>query len=263
MSVRTDRSPATAKLVFAWPTQHEVHLLLPAMIALALVLHICALLLFQLIYPEANSAQPEAARVLVPGARTPDWKSSIAWIQAADPAIFASTRTEEVLPIPPSPRPYVPSFMGSRLELRLPDESESELPAPGLMKLPQVASANKASTGSAEPAPSPEKKSVRLTINGKPASLDSFVRHSEKIPDAQPSAPAFFLAFVGEDGTLRNLFLQSTSGSAAWDSWAADALSSETIDVAAESSPWVWIAVELEKTPALPLPGADNSLQLP
>jgi len=263
MSGKVNQLAQTSRLVFPWPRQHDLHLLLPVMIGLALVLHIGALLLFQLIYPRATTGEPASARVLVPGPQTPGWENTRVWVEAADPSIFAATRPEEPLGSLQSPRPFIPSYMQSSLQLRLPEDSALELPSLRLGQMHPIVESWKPPRISSEPSTQPPANIARFVVNGEPSRSISLPPDFPEQPNGLPTSPAIYLVRYGEDGAVRSLFLQSASGSSSWDSWSGDALYREKFNMPANSAGWAWISVHLEKSPAPPLPDSEPPQLLP
>lgn len=240
----------TKRLVFPWPRRYEHDLLLPAMIGVALIFHISALTLVQLIYPEATAGEPPSARVLVPGPKTPGWQSAKVWIDAADPSIFAPIRPEEPLNVLQSPRAFTPSYMQRCLQLRLPEDSFLELAELRTLQLPPVLTSGNASAPSSEPLVQTTELVAQLAVNGAPGrSIPLGHELSEKI-HSPPIPSAVFLIHLGEDGSVRNLFLQSSSGFPEWDFAASDIVRREKFDPAFNSFSWAWVSVQLEKSTA-------------
>lgn len=241
-------------LVFDWPRPHELHLMLPGMILVALGLHFVALMLFQLVYPQPNGMEPPAGRVMIPTNRTPGWAAASVWVDAADPSIFAPMRPEELLAPLTSPRPFVPSFMQRALKPMLPGEVDFAPPLPGAMGLPLAFGASADISNAASPPESNGTLVARLVVNGESLAVLPLERQADALAGAFPTGPAFLLARLDDDGVLRSVFLQSSSGSVVWDKLAVELLKTRGAGVLRGDSPWAWVSLELQSLPESMVP---------
>jgi hypothetical protein len=229
-------------LIFSWPRAHDLHLLLPAMIGLALVLHLGALLLFHLIYPDPNPESVPQGRVLVPTTATPGWSTARFWVEAADPSIFAPTRAEESLPALVETVTFEPSFMAGTMQPQFPGTPDFSPPAVSMASPPFPVAYLHHQTPVAAPA-SQTTPTVRILEQGAPA---AFTPHESLVfPEFRPipGSPSLFLAGIGSDGLVFHVFLQQASGSPAWDDWAAAWLRGGRFAPSDEELRWSWISI--------------------
>ena len=107
------RSPL---LIFEWPTRHRIHLLLPATIMLAAILHAAIFFLFSVAYPNATSDGPNPAQVYFLPEGSPAKASLENLLLSSDPAFIAPGRGAIGMSELP-PNDYVPQYAENRLSL--------------------------------------------------------------------------------------------------------------------------------------------------
>lgn len=231
-------------LIFAWPSSQPFYFILPSMIFVATVLHFLALGLVHLIYPPPGDSRLAPATVVVLPSDMSFWKNQSLWIDAADPSLFSSARVDQSTDVNTGQTIFQPSYLGGSLNWWAPEESAA-LPSTSAPPLRAV---------SIRPAPTPSpslpvpRVEGVLRIRGTPSIALPLPPDLEKL--SLPSAAALFLVEVGPDGIPQHVFLESSSGSAEWDSAAEGALRNVALPDRVHSS---WIRLSL---------GADNFLPL-
>jgi hypothetical protein len=200
-------APAAPGLIFHWPLKRLFTNALPLFVAASLLLHAAGFVLFQIVYPPALPilAPPPDVRLF---AANEENRAFLEQIEAEDPARFLSPPQ---IPPPAFRRAeYSPSFASVQtLPKKVLEESQPIRALPildpnSLVKaaLPRSPLAN----------PSPVFRPSTIEIAGPlgerfPTDASSIVFNSTTILQS----PAFLLG-VDQDGRVRYLFLQRTSG---------------------------------------------------
>ncbi|MEI6278255.1 MAG: hypothetical protein WCQ16_02585 [Verrucomicrobiae bacterium] len=196
-------------LIFDWPGRHHLHLILPAALVAAGVMHACLFFLFSIIYPSQESGAVGSAAVFYVPAGSPESSRLSGLLQSADPAVFAPGRG-----LPPADGAgsgdYTPQYDTARAVL-------DPLPAVST-PAPRIFSA----TG---PVPvfvrdrfrqsdKPPLPSVRLTATGALAGRAPVLPPDAGLQPSGGSDPgsAVFLVAVRADGSVAHLFSQQSSG---------------------------------------------------
>ncbi|GEM_PF-5914753 len=231
-------------LVFRWREGHHVHLMLPAMIAVAAAFHLGALLFFRLIYPEPQTRvfRPVSVYVLPenPGA----FASSGPWMAISDPSLFASTIPDHRLAGESSVVEYEPSFDRGAALLR--PLATAETPASNGLKVLGPVDVAIESTESSTMREDTENGDCPVRVSGDFSEIA--LPPGFPLPasaDAGSLRPAGLLAGIDPDGKLVALFLERPSGVAEWDRRIESALR-KAVFPASQNSPsirWAHLSV--------------------
>ena len=208
-------------LIFEWPGRHHLHLLLPAAIVFAAILHAGLFFAFSIIYPHPRNAGPDPAQIYFVPPGTADAERLEGLLRSSDPAVFAPGRGLD-LPEPFPPVAYVPRYASDKPVLDpLPRLKKSDLPRPAFAgPVPVVRESQKPAAASPAPA------ATRLVAAG---ALDARIPALPEgtvfpVPKGFDPEPAFFLVDVREDGRVAHVFLQRSSGNSSLDLKAASLL---------------------------------------
>jgi len=184
---------------------------------LSACVHAFGFYIFQIIYPPAARVSPPPVQVglLVPG--TPEADAILRWIDSEDPALAAEPGHA---PIPGlMSLPYIPSYATVHARPTMAAAPDQPLPypdGPSGLDLVEMAASHPTATPSL-PAPA----ATALSFSGPlkdiaPATLPSLsALHEGDLGELQP---ARFLLGVSDQGEVRYVFLQDSSGDKALDS---------------------------------------------
>lgn len=221
--------PADEPLTFYWPDHGDISLALPAMIALAALLHATGFYLFQIIYPPpAGATVPPPTELAI---ITPDLEGAAAtldWLEAWDPTRAA--RASEVLPPAVFAPPYAPSFARIRTMPEMVYETPPPLrfpPAVGASDLfPPVAAA--APAPQEPPRPPPSQVTFSPCLAARQPVTNPPLRIAK--PVTRELKPARFLVGLAADGALPLVFLLASSDNPEIDRLCADHLARVRFD---------------------------------
>lgn len=206
-------------LIFHWREGHHVHLMLPAMILLAVGVHVGALLLFRLVYPEPQSRvfRPVVAYILPSEG---EFAASGPWMATSDPALFSSTIPDEKLGGQASVVEYVPSFDQVQATLRplAVREASKEVLRGNFGSADWVLEARDMGLAEEEKEGGKEEEGVVLRVSGDLGEV--VVPRDFPLPmaaDAGVVRPLGFWVGVDGAGKLVALFLGQSSGVPEWD----------------------------------------------
>ena len=208
-------------LIFEWPGRHHLHLMLPAAIVLAAVLHAGLFFVFSIIYPHPRNGGPEPAQVFFVPPGSADAARLEGLLRSSDPAVFAPGRGLD-LPEPFPPVAYVPRYASDKPVL-------DPLPRVKKSGLPRSAFAGPVPLVRKNPEPAggpPPPSSTRLVAAGPlSAQIPALPEGSVfPVPKGFDPEPAVFLVDVREDGAAAHVFLQHSSGNSRLDLKAASLL---------------------------------------
>jgi len=208
-------------LIFEWPGRHHLHLMLPAGILLAAILHASLFFVFSITYPHPKKAGPDQAQIYFVPPGTADAARLEGVLRSSDPAVFAPGRGLD-LPDPVTPVGYVPRYASDKPVLDpLPHYKKSELPRPASAGPVPAWQQNPKPAGVAPP-PSPTKLVATDTLSSRiPALPEGTVF---PIPQGFDPEPAVFLVAVRGDGRAVHVFQQHGSGNSLLDLKAASLL---------------------------------------
>ena len=224
------------RTTFAWDIPRKLAVVLPGFLFLSLLAHAATFFLFQIVYSGrvTIAAPPPSVSLLDP--TRPEHQALLRLIEAEDPAPVASAQA--AVPAALLGVPYVPSYATVST---LP-KTVAEPPARVQFPPPRDPIAIIRSTASAGLASSPTLAAIatRLSFSGA-LSERSLVRTPPiafKTQTAQPLQPAVFLVGVTDRGEVRFVFLQSTSGDAVADEFAASHLTQLSFAPAEAAITW-------------------------
>jgi len=221
------------RLIFDWPGRHNLQLVLPLTIALAIILHLGVFFVFSIVYPNKGGEGPDYASVYFPLPGSLDADRLKALLQIADPATFAPGwgQSADVS----SASKYLPTYAAPDLKLEgLPPQNRTPQAyrAPlGAVEIPKL---------KIEVPESPSALGTRLvvssTLAGREPAMPGDVRFvsSGRLPADSPR----FLISVAPDGAVTNVFLQSSSGNTDLDGSAARQLARMSFRAADAGTIW-------------------------
>jgi hypothetical protein len=208
-------------LIFEWPGRHHLHLLLPAAIVFAAILHAGLFFAFSIIYPRPRNAGPDPAQIFFVPPGSADAARLEGLLRSSDPAVFGPGRGLD-LPEPFPPVAYVPRYASDKPVLDpLPRLKKPDLSRPAFAgPVPVVRGNQKSAVVPTAPAP------TRLVADG---ALDARIPPLPEgtvfpVPRGFDPEPAVFLVDVREDGRAAHVFLQHGSGNSLLDIKAASLL---------------------------------------
>ena len=208
-------------LIFEWPGRHHLHLLLPAGILFAAILHAGLFFVFSIIYPRSEKAGPNPAQIYFVPPGTADAARLEGLLRSSDPAVFAPGRGLD-LPDPIPPAAYIPRYASDKPVLDpLPRSNKSDLPQPAFSGPVPVRQGNPTSAG-ASPAPAPTQLAATGALSARVPTLPEGTVFP--IPQGFDPEPAVFLVAVREDGRAAHVFQQHSSGNPSLDLKAASLL---------------------------------------
>ena len=208
-------------LIFEWPGRHHLHLMLPAGILLAAILHAGLFFLFSITYPHAENAGPDQAQIYFIPPGTADAARLEGLLRSSDPAVFAPGRGLD-LPEPFPPVAYVPRYASDKPVLDpLPHFKKSDFPQPAFAGPVPVRPENQ-KPAVVSPLPSPTELVATGTLSSRiPALPEGTVF---PVPQGFDPEPAVFLVAVRGDGRAAHVFQQHSSGNSSLDLKAASLL---------------------------------------
>lgn len=220
------------RMLFDWPGRHNLNVVLPVTVLLAVILHVGVFFVFSIVYPVTESAGPEPAEVFFPLPGSSDEARLKAIVPLNDPTLFAPGRggTEEGLPF----GAYRPTFDSADLRPEALPVSPKEEVTPVVAGGPVVVPRER---GPRRAVPSPSTRivvspSLGATAVELPAGT-GFFTDGRTVPE-----PARFLVAVRPDGTVSNRFLQVSSGNPDLDDEAAKVLARLEFPPAGEGVRW-------------------------
>jgi hypothetical protein len=208
-------------LIFEWPGRHHLHLMLPAAIVLAAILHAGLFFAFSIIYPRPENAGLDPAQVYFIPATAPDAPRLEGLLRSSDPAVFAPGRGLD-LPEAFPPVAYIPRYASDKLALDPLPHTTNSAPAPHSFAGPVSVRPGNSKPAGGPPLPSP----TRLVSTDTLATRISALPEGSVFPVPQgfDPEPAAFLVAVRADGQVTNIFQQRSSGNSALDLRAAGLL---------------------------------------
>jgi hypothetical protein len=206
-------------LIFEWPGRHHLHLMLPATIVLAAILHAGLFFVFSIIYPRPEGARLDPAQVCYIPPGSADAARLEGLLRSSDPAVFAPGRGLDLPALPP-PVAYVPRYTSDKPEL-------DPLPRLTNNTRPQFAGPVPVRVEGSKPAAAPPSLSLtRLVsddaLSARAPALPEGTGFS--IPGGFDPEPAVFLVALREDGQASHVFQQHSSGNSLLDFKAAGLL---------------------------------------
>jgi hypothetical protein len=206
------------RMIFDWPGRHNLNVVLPVTVLLAVILHVGVFFVFSIVYPVTESAGPEPAEFFFPLPGSADEARLKQIVPVNDPTLFApgGGGMREGLPF----GTYRPTFDS-------PDPQPEALPVPADDEAPPVLAGGPVVVPrERESRRTVQRPSTRLVLSSSlgatamelPAGT-VFFADGRTVPD-----PARFLVAVRADGTVANRFLQVSSGSPDLDREAAKVL---------------------------------------
>jgi hypothetical protein len=207
------------QLIFEWPGRHHLHLLLPATIVLAAILHAGLFFVFSIIHPRPEGARIDPAQVCCIPPGSADAARLEGLLRSSDPAVFAPGRGLD-LPGLPAPVAYVPRYTSDKPEL-------APLPRPISNTRPQFAGPVPAWREFPKPAgATPSLSLTRLVSDGALSARIPALPEGTffPIPGGFDPEPAVFLVALGENGQASHIFQQHSSGNSLLDLKAAGLL---------------------------------------
>lgn len=243
------------RLLFEWPSRHNVHLALPLLLVVSLLLHAAGLAALQIARPRVHSASIRPGQVWFVPAGSPEARQLAPLLAAEDPALFSPARLDSGRLPPFAATTYSPSF----------DEGDPAL-LPARASSPAEALPAAALTGPLLSVRSAV--STLPTVRPGPATriaLGDGLENRTLTPSAPPAfaAPpklglkaARFLVSAAPDGLILHIFPQNSSGYEALDRAALRVLASSRFNRIDGQNP-VWGTatflwgndVQREKTP--------------
>ncbi|MFZ4598028.1 MAG: energy transducer TonB [Terrimicrobiaceae bacterium] len=224
---------AGTRLIFDWPGRHNLQLVLPLTIILAVAVHLGIFFVFSIVYPGNVGEGPNQATVYFPLSGSADAERLQALLAIADPAIFAPGRGSADADTPAVT--YLPSYAGTEVPPEpLPTR---QLPSPsfreplGAVEIPKPQPMH--------PTPQPA-SGTRLVVS------QSLAGRAYELPAGAafvtsgrlPAESARFLVSVNPDGAIANIFLQSSSGNPDLDESAARQLARMSFRPAGGETVW-------------------------
>ncbi|MEI6034473.1 MAG: hypothetical protein WCS65_09365 [Verrucomicrobiae bacterium] len=224
-----------AGFIFYWPGRHHLHLILPAALTAAAMIHAGLFFLFSIIYPRQEAGTVDSARVYCAPAGSAESARLAALLESADPAVFAPGRGLPLADIATSGN-YAPQYNAARVAL---DPLPASPPATSMF-FPASAPAPvflQAGARQANRAPLPF---VRLAATGSLASRMPDLPPDSRLlpPSGSNPGTAAFLAAVRGDGTVAHLFFQQSSGDEALDKKSAEVLRGIRFANGPDSTAW-------------------------
>ena len=224
---------STSGLTFDWPRREGFPFVLFGCVAISLLAHVVTFFLFQVAEPPGTTIPHPAPRVSVLTPSSPEADSLLQWIDAQDPALAAT-------PAPPGlpDTAYRPSYAMMRTSPLGPVETPVAVPFPPVREPLAVIT-----SGVPRPALRPVPGTPQSTVVTFSAALESraptaFPSLVPKTRATEPVEPTRHLFGVTGDGTVRFVFLQSSSGNAALDEQAAAHL--QTLSFQPADAPIIW-----------------------
>ncbi|MEI6071786.1 MAG: hypothetical protein WCS31_08330 [Verrucomicrobiae bacterium] len=232
-------------LIFDWPGRHHLHLLLPAALAAATVVHTGLFFLFSIIYPRQESGTAESAGVYFAPPGSPESGRLSALLESADPAVFAPGRGLPAADV--AGADYTPQYETARAVLDPLPAASPAVPRffPDARPVPVFFRSRTPQTaGTARP-------SVRLTAAGALASRAPVLPQDAGLEPPPGSNPglAVFLVAVRADGSVAHVFPQQSSGSEDLDRKAAGVLRAARFAGGTDSQAWGAVAFQWGLSP--------------
>lgn len=200
--------------LFEWPSRHNVHLALPAMLVLSFLLHVGSLFLFHATFPRSGGSPERAAAVnyILPG--SPEAERLAPLLAASDPALFSPAQVfgADVWNLPKTA--YVASFDEETPALKpLPSPLPSQF-------LPPDAGTAPVTVGASLPKGPPIPQSAPPTavrfggaLQDRPCTPPANFKFTEVTAlSRQGREPAEFLVAVSPEGHPLYFFPQQSSG---------------------------------------------------
>jgi hypothetical protein len=208
-------------LIFEWPGRHHLHLMLPAAIVLAAILHAGLFFAFSIIYPRPENAGLNPAQVYFIPATAADAPRLEGLLRSSDPAVFAPGRGLD-LPEPVPPAAYMPRYASDNLTLDPLPHSTNSARALHSFAGPVTVRLRDSKPAGSPPPQSPTRVVSTDALAGRFPALPEGVVFS--VPQGFDPEAAVFLIAVRADGQVKNIFQQHSSGNAGLDLRAASLL---------------------------------------
>ncbi len=208
-------------LIFEWPGRHHLHLVLPAAIVFAAILHAGLFFAFSIIYPRPENTGLDPAQVYFIPASAPDAQRLEGLLRSSDPAVFAPGRGLD-LPAAFPPVAYIPRYASDKLALDPLPPATSSAPAPHSFAGPVSVTPGNSKPAGGPPLPSPTRLISTDALSTRISALPEGTVFP--VPQGFDPEPAAFLVAVRADGQVTNIFQQHSSGNSALDLRAAGLL---------------------------------------
>lgn len=196
--------------LFDWPSRHNVHLALPAMLVVSFLLHAASAVVFQVTYPRPRPSPEHPARVFFLRPGSPDAVQVEPVLAAEDPALFSPAAVSGRGVWKVDGTEYVASFDAMTTAL------SPAPPAPGTSLPPVSPNPGPVTARLAVRPPGPVVPGLPTTVrlggglDDREATLPKTVEYSA--PVRQRLTPAEFLVAVSPDGRPLHVFPQRSSG---------------------------------------------------
>ena len=206
-------------------------------ILLSACVHAFGFYIFQTIYPAAAHIAPPPVQVglLTPG--TPEADAILRWIDLEDPALAAEPGKA---PIPALTNlPYIPSYTTVHARPNMAAPPGQPLPDPAGASGLDLIEAAAAQPSASPPPPAPAATSLSFSGPLKDAALDPFPSFDGlRESDLGELQPAQFLLGVSDQGEVRYVFMEDSSGDKALDAGASRIL--EQVRFRTSAVPLTW-----------------------
>lgn len=222
-------------MIFAWDPASRQRRTLAWFIGLSLLAHIATFFLFQIVYPERATIAPPAPSVSILDASRPDHQTLLRLIEAEDPAPAAATHAA----VPPHllDVPYRPSYAIPRTSPR--NVEETPVAAGYPPALDPVALIRRVTPDStpipAPPAATPTQVIFRDDLANRKRRHEPALSIRTMQPELQSAS---FLIGVQATGEVGFIFPQQSSGDAAVDESANEALHAFQFEPSNEEITW-------------------------
>jgi hypothetical protein len=224
-------------LIFDWPQPKRFSFVFLGCVVISLVAHAATFFVFQVVYPQRVTISQQPPRVSLLRPSTPENIALLHWIEAEDPALAGGGATAD----PPGLAEirYEPSYAVPRTApLSLPAEWPEPVRFPAAKD--PVSLIASASARPPKALPTSPSRPTSVSFYGPLASRSHKETHalSFESPSAVPLQPSRFMIGVTDQGEVRYIFLQESSGDPAFDSLASSHL--QQLNFAASETPISW-----------------------
>lgn len=224
------------RLLFDWPSRHNVHLALPLLLVASVLIHAGGLAVLQIAQPRSQTSGIHPAQVWFVPRNSPEARQLAPLLAAEDPALFSPAHDTFSSRLPLPATAYAPSFdegTPSLLPARAGSASE---------RLPEAALTGPLTdrlTPSAPPAALRPGPPTRISLGGElqGRTLTSSEPPAFSAPPKVGLKPAEFLVCAAPDGLILHIFPQNSSGYEALDRAALRYLASSRFDTSPGQTP--------------------------
>ncbi len=241
------RQGSDSPLIFDWPAQNQIHVLLPLAICVSAAIHLGFLFVFRIVHPEPGPGKmlPAAVWVLQEGMESTSKLG--AWLSSSDPAHFSAIKADRSLLREVFTVEYTPSFDSEIDPLILP-VLETPQPIPQALDPPTAIRLYQTPrSGNARVTDQKE----RIIVTGEEFRAIHFPVAQGDWPPVgsdSPVDPSWFLLAVAPDGNVRLVFLERTSGNPDLDLFATNAFRKARVDLHGQPTEWTWGRVAVHWT---------------